>query len=165
MDKEVEMRVDGVIYGWRFLVRFCSFLATSQEADWPSKKLCITNSRQNETKENYTSWIQTHHSYWTYLSDPSTAVAVGRLHEVDVLQEVGHSDGRVQLSRLVRRLGSFAVVPRNVQQPAVLRSGGTVVLIFNERGRTDQLHGEFTKIRVAIISASSVLHCLVCKKI
>jgi len=78
-----------------------------------------------------------------------------------VLQKVGHSDGRVQLSRLVRRFGSFTVIPRNVQQPAVLRSGGTVVLIFNKRGITGQLNGEFTNIGVAIISASSVLHCLV----
>lgn len=64
------------------------------------------------------------------------AVAVGCFHEVDVLQQVGHSDGRVELSRLIRRLGAFTVVPWNVQEPAVLRRGTGVVLICKRTGGT-----------------------------
>lgn len=58
------------------------------------------------------------------------AVAVRRFHQVDVLQEVGHSDGGVQLPSLVRGLRSLAVVSSNVQKAAVLCSGATVVLVW-----------------------------------
>lgn len=57
------------------------------------------------------------------------AVAVRRFHQVDVLQEVGHSDGGVQLPSLVRGLSSLTVVSSNVQKAAVLCSRATVVLI------------------------------------
>lgn len=50
-----------------------------------------------------------------------------------MLQQVGHSDGGVQLPRLVGGFGSLAVIPRDVQEPAVLRRGGAVVLVYNER--------------------------------
>lgn len=52
-----------------------------------------------------------------------------------MLQEVGHSDGRVELPRLIRGLGSFAVIAGNVQQPAVLCCRGAVVLICHTRKR------------------------------
>lgn len=61
------------------------------------------------------------------------AVAVRRFHQVDVLQEVGHSDGRVQLPSLVRGLRSLAVVSSNVQKAAVLCSGATVVLVWQRK--------------------------------
>ena len=49
---------------------------------------------------------------------------------VDVLQQVGHTDGGVQLPRLVGGLGPLAVVPGDVQQAAGLgRHGRRVVLI------------------------------------
>ena len=44
------------------------------------------------------------------------AVAVGGLHQVDVLQQVGHTDGWVELPCLVGGLGALAVVPGDVQQ-------------------------------------------------
>lgn len=58
------------------------------------------------------------------------AVAVGCFHQVDVLQEVGHPDGGVQLSRLIGRLGPFTVVSRDIQKPAVFRCRSAVVLIY-----------------------------------
>lgn len=48
------------------------------------------------------------------------AVTVGGLHQVDVLQQVGHPYGRMELSGLIGRLGALAVVARDVQQSAVL---------------------------------------------
>lgn len=62
------------------------------------------------------------------------AVAVRCFHQVDVLQEVGHPDGRVQLSCLIGGLGSFAVVSRDIQKPAVFGCRGAVVLIYKHTG-------------------------------
>lgn len=61
------------------------------------------------------------------------AVAVRRFHQVDVLQQVGHSDGGVQLSGLIRGLGSLAVVPGDVQKAAVLCNGARVVLVYKRK--------------------------------
>lgn len=47
-----------------------------------------------------------------------------------MLQQVGHADGGVQLSGLVRGLGTLAVVPGDVQKAAVLRSRAGVVLVY-----------------------------------
>lgn len=65
------------------------------------------------------------------------AVAVRGLHEVDVLQQVGHADGGVQLPGLVRGLGTLAVVSGDVQKAAVLRSRAGVVLVYE--GKTQAL--------------------------
>lgn len=65
------------------------------------------------------------------------AVAVRGFHEVDVLQQVGHTDGGVQLSSLVRGLGTLAVVSGDVQKAAVLCSRAGVVLVY--RGKTPEL--------------------------
>lgn len=62
------------------------------------------------------------------------AVAVRCFHQVDVLQKVGHPDGGVQLSCLVGRLGSFAVVSRDIQKPAVFSCRGAVVLVYKHTG-------------------------------
>lgn len=57
------------------------------------------------------------------------AVAVGGLHQVDVLEQVGHADGRVQLAGLVGRFGALAVVAWHVQQPAGFGRGGRGVIL------------------------------------
>lgn len=46
------------------------------------------------------------------------AVALGGLHLVDVLQEVGHSDSRVELSCVVGGTFASALVPRGASQQA-----------------------------------------------
>lgn len=61
------------------------------------------------------------------------AVTVGGLHQIDVLQQVGHPYGRMELSGLIGRLCALAVVPRDVQQSAVL--GRCCVVLIWERGR------------------------------
>lgn len=65
----------------------------------------------------------------TYLILLLKAVAVRRFHQVDVLQEVGHSDGRMQLPSLVRRFGPLTVVSSDIQKAAALCSRTTVVLV------------------------------------
>lgn len=65
-------------------------------------------------------------SYFVLLLE---AVAVRGFHQVDVLQEVSDSDGGVQLSRLVRRFSSLAVIPRNIEETTVLRYRSAVVLV------------------------------------
>ena len=67
------------------------------------------------------------------------AVAVGGLHQVDVLEQVSHADGWVQLAGLVGRLGALAVVARHVQQAARLGGGGRcVVLICGGQSKTER---------------------------
>lgn len=46
------------------------------------------------------------------------AVALGGLHLVNVLEEVGHSDGRVELSRVVGGTFTSTLVPRGASQQA-----------------------------------------------
>lgn len=46
------------------------------------------------------------------------AVALGCLHLVNVLEEVGHSDGRVELSRVVGGTFTSTLVPRGASQQA-----------------------------------------------
>lgn len=52
-----------------------------------------------------------------------------------MLQEVGYTDGGVQLPGLVRRLGTLAVVSGNVQKATVLCSRATVVLVYKRIAR------------------------------
>lgn len=67
---------------------------------------------------------------WSDLILLLEAVAVGGLHQVYVLEQVGHPDGWVQLTGLVGRLCPLTVVPRHVQQPTGLCSSSrSVVLI------------------------------------
>lgn len=66
---------------------------------------------------------------WSDLILLLEAVAVGGLHQVYVLEQVGHPDGWVQLTGLVGRLCPLTVVPRDVQQPTGLCSSCSVVLI------------------------------------
>lgn len=46
------------------------------------------------------------------------AVALGSLHLVDVLEEVGHSNSRVELSRVVGGAFTTTLVPRGASQQA-----------------------------------------------
>lgn len=46
------------------------------------------------------------------------AVALGSLHLVDVLEEVSHSDGRVELPSVVGGAFTSALVPRGAPQQA-----------------------------------------------
>lgn len=46
------------------------------------------------------------------------AVALGGLHLVNVLEEVGHSDGRVELSGVVGGTFTSTLVPRGASQQA-----------------------------------------------
>lgn len=46
------------------------------------------------------------------------AVSLGGFHLVDVLQEVGHSDGGVELPRVVQRAFAPALMPRGAPQQA-----------------------------------------------
>lgn len=57
------------------------------------------------------------------------AIAVGGLHQINVLEQIGHADGRVQLAGLVGRFGALAVVAWHIQQPAGFGRGGRRVIL------------------------------------
>lgn len=59
-----------------------------------------------------------------------------------MLQQVGHADGGVQLSGLVRGLGTLAVVPGDVQKAAVLCSRAGVVLVYKGKNSGASVHSE-----------------------
>lgn len=68
------------------------------------------------------------------------AVAVRCFHQVDMLQEVGHADGGVQLPSLVRGLGSLTVVSSNVQKAALFCSRAAVVLVWKREVTVQVFH-------------------------
>lgn len=58
------------------------------------------------------------------------AVSLGGLHLVDVLQEVGDPDGRVELTRVVRRALPPTVAVRRAPQEAAGLVDGAALLIW-----------------------------------
>lgn len=68
-----------------------------------------------------------------------------------MLQQVGHADGGVQLSGLVRGLGTLAVVPGDVQKAAVLCSRAGVVLVYKGKNSGASVHRAVVAARIRAV--------------
>lgn len=86
-----------------------------------------------DVRDNSVIEVGLHDCYLVLLFE---AVPLSRLHLVDVLQEVGHSHSRVQLTRVIRRAFPAAVAVRRASQQAAGLVDGAALFVWKHEGDT-----------------------------